>query len=69
MDAIRAESLPAGRFQKFSEGRTSGEAALTAHSEERKAVRVRGANRYLNFIYRTFLKPVSAAAEAGFLTL
>ena len=30
-------SAPPERFQKFSEGRTSGEAALTAHNEERKA--------------------------------
>ena len=37
IDEIRTESLLAGRFQKFSEGRTSGEAALTAHNEERKA--------------------------------
>ena len=29
-DEIRTESLLAERFQKFSEGRTSGEAALTA---------------------------------------
>ena len=36
-DEIRTESLLSGRFQKFSEGRTSGEAALTAHNEERKA--------------------------------
>ena len=36
-DEIRTESLLAERFQKFSEGRTSGEAALTAHNEERKA--------------------------------
>ena len=42
-DEIRTESLLTGRFQKFSEGRTSGEAALTAHNEERKAFRVWGA--------------------------
>ena len=37
MDEFRTESLLTGRFQKFAEGRTSGEAALTAHNEERKA--------------------------------
>ncbi|MCI6794720.1 MAG: hypothetical protein MR581_01835, partial [Lachnospiraceae bacterium] len=37
-DEIRTESLLAERFQKFSEGRTSGEAALTARNEERKAL-------------------------------
>ena len=42
-DEIRTESLLTGRFQKFAEGRTSGEAALTAHNEERKAFRVWGA--------------------------
>ena len=46
MDEIRAESLPAGRFQKFSEGRTSGEAALAAHNAERKVFRARALNRY-----------------------
>ena len=30
----------AGRFQKFFKGRTSGEAALFAHNEEREAFRV-----------------------------
>ena len=34
----------AGRFQKFFKGRTSGEAALTAHNEEREAFRVWGAD-------------------------
>ena len=36
----QAESLLAGRFQKFFKWRTSGEAALSARSEERKAFRV-----------------------------
>ena len=39
-DEIRTESLLVGRFQKFSKGQTSGEAALTDHNEERKAFRV-----------------------------
>ena len=34
------ESLLAGRFQKISNGRTSGETALPAHNEEREAFRV-----------------------------
>ena len=38
----RTESLLAGRFLKFSEGRTSGEAALPAHNEEREAFQVLG---------------------------
>ena len=38
----RTESLLAGRFQKFSKGRTSGEAALSALNEERAAFLVRG---------------------------
>ncbi len=37
------ESLLAIRFQKFSKGRTSGEAALSAHNEERETFRVWGA--------------------------
>jgi hypothetical protein len=41
-DEIRTESLLAVRFQKFSVGRTSGEAALSAHNEEREAFRVWG---------------------------
>ena len=39
-DEIRMESLLAGRFQKFSNGRTSGETALPAHNEECEAFRV-----------------------------
>ncbi len=34
--------LAHGRFQKFSKGRTSGEATLSAHNEEREAFRVWG---------------------------
>jgi hypothetical protein len=42
-DEIRTESLLAGRFHHFAKGRTSGEAALPAHNEEREAFRVWGA--------------------------
>ena len=37
----------AERFQKFPDGRTSGEAALSAHNEERGAFRVWVLNRYV----------------------
>jgi hypothetical protein len=39
-DEIRTERLLVGRFHQFSKGRTSGEAALSAYNEERKAFRV-----------------------------
>jgi hypothetical protein len=44
-DEIRTENLFAGRFHSFPEGRTSGEAALSAHNEEREAFRAWVLNR------------------------
>lgn len=46
-DEIRTDSLPAGRFQMFSVGRTNGEAAPATHSEEREALRVWVLNKYV----------------------
>lgn len=41
-DEIWTASLFAGKFQKFSERWTIGEAALPTHNEERKAFQVWG---------------------------
>ena len=53
----------AGRFLKFSKGRTSGEAALSAHNEAREAFRVQVLNDFDYLIERRKTAVLPAGTE------